>query len=60
MTNELLMFLLGDGDWIGENSNLLIVTSSSDYGARWAHPNTIYVTVSNILMDLLNTKTKFA
>lgn len=60
MTSELLMLLFGNGHWICENSDFLIVTSSRDQGARWAHRNAVDVTVSHILVNLLNAKTKFA
>lgn len=59
MSCEILILLFGNGDWIGKESDLLIVSSSCDQGTSWIHTHAVDVGVVDILMDLLHAETEF-
>lgn len=56
----LFAFLFGDSHWVSEYSDFLVVTACSNQRSGGAHRHTIYVAISNVLVNLLNAESKFA
>lgn len=54
-----LAFLLGDGDRVGENSDLLIITASGNHRVTGAQANVVQLAIVDILVNLLNWESEF-
>lgn len=59
VAGEIFILLFGNGDWIGEEPNFLVVSSRGHQRTSWVYTHAVDVRIINILMNLLHTETKF-
>ena len=55
-----LAVLPGDGDWVGKESDLLVISAGGNQGPGRTHGDAVSLAVVHVLMDLLHAESEFA